>query len=328
MNAIPLVLALSLGVTTEQIESLTVTMESSPEKLKLGDVLFARLLVRNDGKEPITLDGAYHPVFGNLAIELVDPVASTRFWFAEGGGCGSPGKSVLLPGKTCVAWSGMLAMPKISDVDSVFWHPNRWRNDEYCLSVHLEFGKGIYLQKFGARFRVDRRPKDEMEYLVSVRNTLSKQRGTPANWDWNRPALAHFGYEGLPLEASQPENLKKLDCVLSPGSLRNLVHGTRLAQGVYDAADVDAKREAAVAISSWLDGLPEIERHWFAAHLLTWAGKPRMREDIRYGLAWEMIAKMPAKLGEHSDYRAKWRERYLLEHKDAAPYFERMEKNP
>lgn len=205
------------------------------------------------------------------------------------------------------------------------------------LNVALLFSRYLSLRKGGHFLRpglsqgtrgpflnIRPRPEKEMAALLdSYGRHMKAEREQGADWDWDRPLV--FGLGRAPLEWSRPEKLASLEEMLSPGSLRDVVHVTRLAAKTYDSETVAEKRLAMGELLRWLDSRPEIERHWLAMQLKSWCWHNKGLGRFGYELMHELIARLPERYGAEPDYRENTRRQYLLDHPGAAEYWGQAE---
>jgi hypothetical protein len=172
----------------------------------------------------------------------------------------------------------------------------------------------------GERIRIDARDEAETAKLLEFYDGGLKAP-CPENWDLWRPSLHSFYLLSFPLHCSLPEELARMEETLSPGSLREIVHATRLTAAVYDAQSVEQKRAAAAALLAWLDQRPEIQRHWMAMQLYSWCCHNKGLGVFAYVLVDEVIRRMPEEYGMHKDHQQYSRKQYLLDHPGADKYW-------
>jgi len=140
------------------------------------------------------------------------------------------------------------------------------------------------------------------------------RRDFPADWDPSRPSLAQFGLPFAPPQASTAENLKTLEVILSPGTLRDCVRFTRRAQAVYDEKDIQRRRKATTDLLQWLDKRPEIQRHIMAENLLTWASQNKGLGKYLFEFIDQVIPRLPKESQEKCRNSNNDSRRRYLEH--------------
>lgn len=319
-----LLLAASLGATIEEIDSLAVWIECTPQELQFGDVVFVRISVRNTATKPTVVPSQFPRDLGLCRLEVVDAREQTRFVFVPDGiGCGGVPNATLAPGDVAVVLYDVLAMPRLHWMGSRFWAPETWRPDSYELRAYLRMGKQVYREVFGPEIRIARRADGEMAALRERYGGGRWQRKAPLDWDWDQPTLALFGLTTFSVDASTRENLAALENTLSAGSLRHLVHVTLLTHAVYDAQELNRKRQATGQLLAWLDGQHEIARHWMAMRLHSWCWHNSGLGTFAYELVDEVIRRLPERLGADQDYQESARRHYLLDHPGADKYWKK-----
>jgi hypothetical protein len=92
---------------------------------------------------------------------------------------------------------------------------------------------------------------------------------------------------------------------LKAGSLRNIVHLTRLAQQVVDTSEVDARATAIQQMGEWVDKLPDIERECICEQLVTLALSERQIELVDIGD--HFVGRIPDRAGCGANRRAQLR---------------------
>jgi hypothetical protein len=256
-----------LGASPDAPESLWLQVEAVPTEARLGDVLFVRISVHNRGDQPALAPVDCMMETGTLRLTLDDPEERTAYTFrADGTPAGfEPRRSVLSPGEARVLNVTMVRLPRLRMLSYRFWNPQLFGRRK--LSLRAVIGE---LRGTSSPIVVECRPQSEMATLLEYYDGGSRFATYPADWEIYRPSLATFYLLSFPPQCSYPDKLTALEDALSEGSLRDLVHATRLTQAVYDAPSLDERRKATDALLQWVDAQPEIERQWLAMQIVSW----------------------------------------------------------
>jgi hypothetical protein len=241
--------------------------ECVPTELRLGDVVFMRISAHNRGDSPVKIPAGGSLEAGTLSVEISDREEFTTFNFVPEG-CPMGGdlpEIVLKPGEGHVIALLMLRVPQLDWTRWRFWDPRKWRPADYYLDLQCR-----ELQGRSEKIFIGCRPEKEMAALLEYYDGGSKAPAPPG-WDVDRPTLGVFGLLSYPLACSLPEELAKIEKLLSPGSLWDIVHASRLTAAAYDAGSLREKRDASAALIKWLEERPEIQREVMAADLVSWA---------------------------------------------------------
>lgn len=276
---------LGLGAPAEKASALYVRVEVAPTKARLGDVLFVRVSLKNRGDTAVLAPETCWP-----QLELEDPVEDTRYSFVSSPvGCGSPPKHVLLQaGQTRIVGGGVIRLPRLDRIHFRFWNPKSWAPREYSLIAHCAGTVGFSELDISIR----RRPNKEMAALLEFYDG-GYHAPVPPGWDTYRPTLGIFGLLSFPMVCSVPDELAAIEAKLSPGSLREIVHATRLTAELYDAETLTEKRKATRELLRWLDKRPEIQRHIMASSLVSWATQNKGLGGYLFEFVDQVIPRLP-----------------------------------
>jgi len=225
-----------------------------------------RVPIENHGGRAIPAPLTCSLEVGTLALRLYDPEEHTSYHFLPDGCPGGTGyqRILLEPGKTHQVSLFMVRLPRLDRVNYRFWNPKLWKPSNFYLVADCGGVRG-YSQKI----RIAARPEKELAKLLEYYGEEVAPGELP-DWPIDRPSLHTFSLLSFPLNSAKPEYLAALEELLSPGSLRDLVHVTRLSQEVYDAKDVGEKRKATNKLLQWLRRQPETKRDWIASSLVRW----------------------------------------------------------
>lgn len=272
-------------------------MEVTPTDVLLADVVFVRLSVKNPGRRPVLAPRACYLETGTLHLDLLDSEEQTIFEFPpDGCPCGGElDMAALEPGHSRDIVLMMVRLPRLDQVKFRFWNPALFKSGTYVLRARCNG-----LQEASTAIRVQPRPQAEMAAILKHFEDGAREP-MPKDWPTFRPSLSMFYLWPFPWKANRPENLSSLEELLSPGSLRDIVRLTRLAQAVYDAKELGDRREATTELLEWLDRRSEIERHWMAMNLHTLATSAWGRQFGEY--YFEFVEQIIPRLPE--DYRGK-----------------------
>lgn len=221
------------------------------------------------------------------------------------------------PGEKWLVGYELVKMPSLQCTEWPFWDPQKLSKDSYDLGGTLRLGRDLTVPVAGSEpiirtFRLGRhltvpvagpavtirpRRKAEMAKLLELcrgRGDAWTKKNRPVGFDDDRANMNWFGFTFAPPECSQSENLAMLEKLLSPGSLRDIVHLTRLAQAVYDEKDVTQRRKNLASLCAWLETLPEVERKWMAIRVTEWAAPNQGLGPFRFEVATEAALRLQA----------------------------------
>jgi len=264
------------ATAADQLDDLHVRFEATPTALRLGDVVFARISIVNESEKVVRLPPQFSRDFGNVGLSLVDLKRDTTFALRPDvpgiyGGDPTVFKD-LGRGEAWLIGYDLLQMPPLRAVEWPFWNPNRISDAPYRLTATLNVDRHSSVGGLGPLLNIKARPEDEMNTLIGVcRGGRASWPDFPAGFDADRASLNWFGFPHAPRSSSMSQSLAELEKLLSPGSLRDVVHLTRLAQAVYDEKDEKQRDRMLSDLFSWLESLPEVERKWMALQLITWS---------------------------------------------------------
>ena len=129
----------------------------------------------------------------------------------------------------------------------------------------------------GIEISLSTRPDDEKEFLFNLYAEMDRRRKGLSKVEHPRkrrgrvcPNPKLFGLRNFSRDEDLVERLLDYEESLSPGSLRDIVHLTRLARALYDEKDTEKKVERAYDIVEYLEELPQIEREILQQRLFTW----------------------------------------------------------
>ncbi|HIQ20271.1 MAG TPA: hypothetical protein EYH34_03405 [Planctomycetes bacterium] len=291
-----------------------------PTEVLLGDVVYMEISIHNRGDRPVRIPASAGLETGTLGIEIYDFKEHTRFYFFSPAGCpaGFDVPEVLLPpGKSRVLCRQMLPVPSFECFAWRFWDPKKWRDGDYYLDLRCGRFKGRS-EAIGIR----RRPEAEMQALLEYYDGGFKSP-IPRGWDIDRPTLATFGLLSFPTARSLPDELARMKEKLSPGTLRDIFHLTRLTAALYDAPSLWRKRQAMDRLFRWLDARPEIQRRSLAGDLYTWSSHSRGLGTFGYELVDEAIRRLPERIGQEGEAERRLRRQYLIDHPEADKYWKK-----
>lgn len=296
--------ALALAVPGEQ-PRVGMEVECFPESPKLGDVVFIKVTAVNRGEAAAPLPTSYSPLLSSLRLELHSASSPYGYtWRGPGAGMvGGVSLAPLAPGDHRVVAYETIEMPPISDIRHDFWsgivrEPGLW------LLLTMSHPKIEAFRSTKVLRKIQPRTPEEIEAVVHLFDD-----GPPANEDdWATPQPSHFGLASYPAHMATREKLVELESKLSEGTLRDILHLTRLMQDVYDEPDEGKQIEAVDKVLHFLDTLPEIEREILAMRVFDWwLGLPDNSWPNNPGyfrLADGVLKRMPKKVFGFDDYPA------------------------
>jgi len=292
--------ALSLSaVSPEQFDDLHVSFEATPTTLRVGDVVFARISIVNEGEKVTRLPTLFSRDLGNLGLSLDDLKRDTTFTLRPdvhvSYGRDPDAFKNLGPGEGWLIGYYLLKMPPLRAVEWPFWNPETISDAPYQLSATLIVDRRFRFGGLGPSLHIQSRPEDEMSRLTKFCGSRSHTwRSFPADFDGDRANLNWFGFTHAPPECATSESLAALENFLSPGSLRDIVHLTRLAQAMYDEKNEKQRDRMVTDLFSWLESLPEIERKWMALQLIEWSRTNKGLGMYGYHVAIEAALRLQA----------------------------------
>lgn len=312
--------------TVGQLDALHIAVEAAPTELHVGDVVFVRISVTNNGKEPVFLPGWLSRFLANLRLHINDRQRESRFTLQPyGHGMGGADPREVKPGERWFLHGySRVHVPPIESTGNPFWSPQGLSENGYDLSVSLILTPRVHVVAFGPTLKIRPRPQAELAKLLELCGMHGARRtDIPPDWDHSPPNLNWFAFPLAPARASTAENLATLEAVLSPGTLRDLVRLTRRAQAVYDAQGVEQKRMKLDELLSWLERLPEVQRQCMTSGLLSWTRNNKGLGLFGYEIAVEAALRPSLWEGDLNTRRA-WLKR-RLEGRLAAPYLKDFE---
>lgn len=302
----------TLILSAEQSPGVFLWGEVVPTEVRLGDVVFMEISAHNRGDSPARIPATCLLETGTLSVEICDREEFTTFrFFPDGGPMGGDVPEIVLqPGQGHVVALLMLRLPRLDWTGWRFWDPAKWRPTAYYLD--LQCGE---LRGRTERIFIGRRPEKEMEALLEYYDGGFKAP-VPPGWDIDRPTLGVFGLLSFPLVCSLPEELARMEEKLSPGSLREIFHATRLTAAVYDAKTPEKKRGAAAELLEWLDQRAEIQRHWMAMELVSWGLRNKGLGEYSFEFVDRVIPCLPESyMGDN------WQEKYREENESLRRWY-------
>jgi len=237
---------------------------------------------------------------------------------------GIPISISLAPGQKLILDYAALELPPTTELDSPLMksivHPQArpylsmtvWP-DKVDAPVHAEIGPSPW---------VHGRPEQEMQFLNELYAELArrkKAREEPKGWEALGSAPCHFGLTSF--EPSYPDLVEKLiayEQQLSAGSLRDVVHLVRLTQIISGSEDQCERERTVDELLDWLDTLHEIERHYLAEKVASWAAQWVPDAPTLYALVYGVAERLPERLYQFEGYREYIRRQYT----DGRPGFE------
>ena len=172
----------------------------------------------------------------------------------------------------------------------------------------LDDNRASYVLRFAAR------PDDEERFIVGLyaeidrrKKGLSEAAEPRRRRELTCPNPHGFGVRNFSGDEDLIERLLDYEESLSPGSLRNIVHLTRLTRALYDEKDKEKKVDRAYDVIEYLDELPQIEHEILQDHLVDWTAN-LMREEAYCVLTEMTLRRMPKNVYHYKDYPAKMRE--------------------
>jgi hypothetical protein len=286
---------LGLGAEATEAKALYVRVEVTPMEVRLGDILFLRVSLENRGDAAIPV-----PRWPSSSFVLDDPDEYTRYDFsldlrdfsaiASEAAPGPKPKDVLLePGQTRLVDVTILPLPSLNRVTFRFWNPKTWRSGGYCLRTYCA---GVW-GSAAREIRISPRPEEEMAALLEYHRGPGPIATPPPGWVLERPSLHTFHLLSFPVYSNMPQDLAAVEQKLSPGSLRDVVHATRLAAAVFDAKMTTDRRAAAAVLLRWLDERPEIQRQCMAPSLVDWAMTTKGLGEYSFEFIDQLIPRCP-----------------------------------
>lgn len=276
-----------------------------PRELQLGDVLYVKVVIKNTGKEPVVIPGTFTRPWGTLRFQFYDGDSYLYTFWPDGAGMGGSPKRPLEPGEVRVLHD-RLRVPRIDRLEESFWK----LQPGFCsVTAFLKVGKYVELRSRGQPIVIVKRPSKELTAIKEFYDGgIFKKRDWPDNRDRYRPCLYHFGLGTFPIHVNTPEKLAAFEQALSPGTLRNVVHLTRLAQQLYDGKDdPERAQQAADALDAWLAALPPIEREWLSNAMFDYCTLVRPDPPM-LDLAERLVPRLPEQWMGIEGYREEARE--------------------
>jgi len=102
---------------------------------------------------------------------------------------------------------------------------------------------------------------------------------------------------------------------------------TNAMRAIYQGETEPARLDAVGDLLGWLDGLPEIERHYFAMRIVSWCANRGPWERPVFDLEAEILGRLPERCYGHEDYRAYWRGQLTGGCPPFAEYLEELERD-
>jgi hypothetical protein len=248
------------------------------------------------------------------------------------------------PGDEWIVDYCVLGFPPTDESDHDFWE-DVIAAGEVPLSARFRLGertRGTLGEVDGAlynnsrahvRLRVTTRQEAENEFLKSLFDEVSRRRRQRKSFTldkqkWGRP----YGYPGpsafgVNIGVYQGEDLihrlLEFEDKLAPGTLRDVVHLTRLTRALHNETDGAKKTKIVETLVYFVDALPQIERENIVKALLdrhsAVAGDP-----ASYLLCESLIRRLPTNIYGYEDYRAYARTNKGLDGPQFREYAERM----
>jgi hypothetical protein len=261
---------------------------------RLGDLVYVKLTVKNAGKEALVIPRTFTRNLGTLRFELYDRDAYLYRFQPDGAGWGEVGESPLKAGRTRLIYD-CLRLPRCDQLDHDFWKPAG-----YELTASIRVGTRWFHS--GAHpIALQGRSQEELAAIKEFYDGgIFKHRRPPADWGIHGPSLGWFGLGTFPTHVNTTEKLTEFEAKLSPGTLRNVVHLTRLAQAVYDAKATAEKREATTELFAWLDSMPDVEREWLALKLVSWSLQNKGLGEFSFEFTDQVIPRLPDQCGDRN----------------------------
>jgi hypothetical protein len=330
------------------------------------DPLFVRVVVKNPGSEPVSFPKHVDPKRLTLTLLLSwsdsdATLESPRLGL--GPLCIEPA-SPLLPGRArtlyyrdvgsvpplefvCPEWN-----PRFEDADDEydgFWdnpgqefrvtaqvplHPEMWLSPSYRRNggiVPSATDPFAALVAASSPIRVKPRSAEELAMLTKLWGTPAdrKRRGRNPGWLFTWAAYVAMVPEGC----NSREDLLTLERSLARGTRRDTVFLARMVRIIETEGDQTKRSGTINELMTWLDTLPDVERHCLALEMASWLPTANCARRIVFDLAYGISDRMPAKYysqGYREFYLRKFGESnagfgvYLKKRGESYPWIERL----
>jgi len=323
-------LATSATAPAAEGGSLAVTMEVSPEMVRPGDLLFVTVTATNRGDEPVLLSTWYGRELSTLGYELIHQESRYSFHWRGGQASGAAGTKWLPPGESRLVVCDALEFPPADHFSRDFWAELLASPERPYLRATLRQRETEPREVSIAGPEMVGRPKAEAEWLGRLFAESARRRAhgsMPEGFDLVRPHPADFGLASLCASGEVVSSLLSAEAKLSAGSLRDVVRLTNAMRAIYQGETEPARLDAVGDLLGWLDGLPEIERHYFAMRIVSWCANRGPWERPVFDLEAEILGRLPERCYGHEDYRAYWRGQLTGGCPPFAEYLEELERD-
>jgi len=328
-SAITFLLPLLLAVTAPPgLFPVVASLETSPRGIQLGDPVFAKVTICNWGSEPVEIPLGF--IWGSTLFFYIDNSASEYTYEARqgyGGGGVAPG--ILPPRKPCVVAYEIIELPPADHFSRDFWSEIAALGGG-AIRAHLRHKLIDPMKGASAGVHIKRRPDGEMKQLSRLYAESTRRREQarlPDDFDYTRPQPGYFGLSSLSLDEDTVHGLLSMEDDLSPGTLRDIVHLTKMMRAIYDGKEEPKRMETVRDLLGWLDSLPEIERHCLAIEILKWCGSSSPYEPVFFELADGVIDRLPERAFQKDDYRKYWRSQLMGDRPPFAEYLKQRAKS-
>ena len=275
---------------------------------QLYDPLFTRAQLTNHTEESVRVGSS---VFHNASYWLTEG----RFRYqcpSERRYLRHVGAQTFQAGESRFVDYEVLQMPPVTMVGHSFWNdlPNQTAFIETKVSLSLgeEKRKAEPRGKRGLAFLP--RPEPEMKFLERLYKKLGEREPeTGSGWYGDReaerttPTPQTFGLSGFGRHEDLIQQLLDYEKNLSPGSLRDIVHLTKLMRRMSSESDQAEQIAAVDQVLHFLDTLPAVERETLLIRIIDWC-EPLPSNAAYFRLADGALKRLPEPIFQYDDYPA------------------------
>lgn len=302
------------------------------------DPIFVRVTVTN------TLDSEVPAATGAAGSAYTLEAGRFVYSFDTGGYSLLAAARQMKPGDEWIVDYRALGFPPTDESEHDFWE-NVSAAGEVPLSARFRIGQrargtlgevdeALYNNsRARVRLQVTTRQEAESGFLKSLFAEVSR-RDNPKNiytldrQKWGRPdgypGPNSFGVNiGVYNGEDLIQRLLDFEDKLSPGTLRDVVHVTRLRRALYDETDGGTKTKTVEELVRFVDSLPQIERENMVKALLDCHGAVP-GDFASYLLCESLIRRLPKNIYGYEDYRTQVRLDKGLDRPQFREYAERV----
>ena len=287
------------------------------------DPLFVRVTLTNTSDETIAVESHLH-------LQAEYRITHEPFLYSvepEWVG-GLPKTSPMNPGEEWIVDYEVLQMPPIEMHDHSFWNEIIGKRSSVTATVgnppsdptvfvhppEVFVHKDRNFQSSRFHIRLAKRSDMETEFIEDLYGEMaervrSRHLGHPEllEEDDFRPTPRAFGLDDFLPYKDLIQQLLDYEEKLSPGSLRDIVHLTRLMRAVYDSVEDEADHAEQIAavdeVLHYLDTLPQIERENLLLRVIGWW--PHFSKNRAYfRLVDGALKRLPKNIYHYDDYAA------------------------